>query len=440
MKKTLLFIAIACMSILGVKAQDIIKLGVTDDIKVTLAAYTGNNVVLVIPEGYTNPQSTPVASTTTPITYSWNTLDLSTLTNLTSTTKITFMGDGTSPTLTLKTITLPPALSKIEFQGLTITGASPFSLVPGNPIDPTANYVFNQGASAAAMIDSLVFDNCNISSLRSTLRFQGTSTNQGVNNIIINNCIEHNFADYGVLYCSILTSGPTLGKVKVSKSTFYGFGASVFALQSNATSVDISDCTFDNIINITGSKLLVDLKALVVPVTITNCILGKAISTAKTVSTGGTLTITNSYTTSDWLAAGSTATAGITGAFTAITDASTDLFTSVSVSTAATASTPYTTTVGNYKIKDTSFAGANSAGDPRWYLNAVQGIKQVLSDKGVSFNGTEIVNKNGLSIEVYSVLGKRVTTSMTNISTTNFRKGIYIVRVSGTSDSLKICI
>ena len=440
MKKTLLFIAIALMAISAIKAQDIINLGVNDDIKAKLTAYSGSNVVLVIPAGYTNPQSAPVASTTTPVTYSWNTLDLSTLTNLTATTKITFKGDGTNPTLTLKTITLPPALSKIAFQGLTITGASPFSLVPGNPIDPTANYIFNQGASAAAMVDSLVFDNCNISSLRSTLRLQGTSSNQGFNNIIINNCIEHNFADYGVLYCSVLTSGPTLGKVKVSKSTFYGFGASVFALQSNATSVDISDCTFDNIINITSAKLLVDLKTLVVPVTITNCILGKAISTAKSVSTGGTLTITNTYNTSDWLATAPAATAGVTGAFTAITDASTDLFTTVSVSTAATASTPYTTTVGNYKIKDASFAGANSAGDPRWYLNAVQGVKQVLSDKGVSFNGTEIVNKNGLSIEVYSVLGKRVATSITNIPTGNFQKGIYIVRVSGINDALKICI
>ena len=115
MKKTLLIITVAFLGIYGVKAQDIINLGVTDDIKTTLSTYTGTNVVLVIPTGYTNPQSVPTLSGTT---YTWNSIDLSTLTNLTSSTKITISGDGTNPTLTLKAITLPAALSKIEFKNL----------------------------------------------------------------------------------------------------------------------------------------------------------------------------------------------------------------------------------------------------------------------------------------------------------------------------------
>ncbi len=71
---------------------------------------------------------------------------------------------------------------------------------------------------------------------------------------------------------------------------------------------------------------------------------------------------------------------------------------------------------------------------------SVAGINPVLSDKGVSFNGTEIVNTKGLSLEVYNVLGKRVAHSKTTIPTVNFQKGVYIVRVSGSNDSLKICI
>lgn len=67
-------------------------------------------------------------------------------------------------------------------------------------------------------------------------------------------------------------------------------------------------------------------------------------------------------------------------------------------------------------------------------------VNQVLSDKGISFNGTEIVNTKGLDIEVYSVLGKKVASSMTSISTANFQKGVYIVRASGSNASLKICI
>jgi len=314
--------------------------------------------------------------------------------------------------------------------------------VPGNVVDPTVNYIFNQGTAAATVVDSIIFDNCNISTFRSLVRFQNanatTAATQFANHVNINNCIIHNFADYGVIYNS--TTGGFFGPIKVTKSTFYGFGATVFMLQKNSTSIDITDCTFDNVVGGSG-KALVDLSTLVAPVTITNCILGKTqlASGGLTVKTAGTLTITNSYNTSDWTASVSTATAGTTGSFTAYIGASTDLFTNVSVSTIASASAPYTTTVGNYKIKATTFAGANSAGDPRWYLTATA-VKQVLTDKGVSFNGTEIVNAKGLSLEVYSVLGKRVASSLTSIPTTNFQKGVYIVRVSGTNDSLKICI
>jgi len=445
MKKTLLLTVMAFIAVTSIIAQDIINLGVNDDIKVKLAAYTGSNVVLVIPAGYTNPQSVPSSTVTgTPpvTTYSWSSLDLSTLTNLTSTTKITIKGDGSNPTLTLKTLTLPAALSKIAFKDLTITGIEPLGKVPGNVVDPTVNYIFNQGTAAATVVDSIIFDNCNISTFRSLVRFQNanatTAATQFANHVNINNCIIHNFADYGVIYNS--TTGGFFGPIKVTKSTFYGFGATVFMLQKNSTSIDITDCTFDNVVGGSG-KALVDLSTLVAPVTITNCILGKTqlASGGLTVKTAGTLTITNSYNTSDWTASVSTATAGTTGSFTAYTGASTDLFTNVSVSTIASASAPYTTTVGNYKIKATTFAGANSAGDPRWYLTATA-VKQVLTDKGVSFNGTEIVNAKGLSLEVYSVLGKRVASSLTSIPTTNFQKGVYIVRVSGTNDSLKICI
>jgi len=64
----------------------------------------------------------------------------------------------------------------------------------------------------------------------------------------------------------------------------------------------------------------------------------------------------------------------------------------------------------------------------------------VLSDKGVSFNGSEILNNKGLFLEVYNVLGKKITSSMTSIPTADFKKGVYIIRSSGLNDALKICI
>jgi hypothetical protein len=87
---------------------------------------------------------------------------------------------------------------------------------------------------------------------------------------------------------------------------------------------------------------------------------------------------------------------------------------------------------------------SRASGINYYYLSAtnilLSGVNQVLTDKGVSFNGTEILNTKGLSLEVYSVLGKKVASSTTSIPTANFQKGVYIVRVSGMNDSLKICI
>src|ERR1035437_8000991 len=178
MKKTLLFaIIFGALCISSVRATDVVTLGVNDSIITPLRTYAGNDIVLVIPNGYTNP----IYSTTdgTP-----SSIDLSKLTNLTATTKITIKGDGTMPLVKFKSITLPAALSKIAFRDLTITGAT---------TDPTVNYVVNQAAANAAVIDSFVVDNCNISTIRSILRFQGTSNSltapQGINHININNSI-----------------------------------------------------------------------------------------------------------------------------------------------------------------------------------------------------------------------------------------------------------
>lgn len=67
-------------------------------------------------------------------------------------------------------------------------------------------------------------------------------------------------------------------------------------------------------------------------------------------------------------------------------------------------------------------------------------VKQVFSDKGVTFNGSEISNTKNASLEVYNILGKKVISSTTSISTKNFTKGIYVVRIAGSNDAMKISI
>ncbi len=67
-------------------------------------------------------------------------------------------------------------------------------------------------------------------------------------------------------------------------------------------------------------------------------------------------------------------------------------------------------------------------------------VTNPLADKGISYNGSEITNTKGLEIEVYSALGKRIMTSTSSISTNSFQKGMYIVRLAGSNNVLKIMI
>jgi hypothetical protein len=75
------------------------------------------------------------------------------------------------------------------------------------------------------------------------------------------------------------------------------------------------------------------------------------------------------------------------------------------------------------------------------YLSAtnvvLSSVKSVLADKGVTFNGKEVLNNNNLSLEVYNVLGKRVMNSTGNISVESLQKGVYFVRAAGVNDVLK---
>ena len=75
------------------------------------------------------------------------------------------------------------------------------------------------------------------------------------------------------------------------------------------------------------------------------------------------------------------------------------------------------------------------------YLSATNvvtsSVNQLLADKGISFNGSEILNKQNLTLEVYDILGKRVATSNSSISVNNFEKGVYFVRAAGTKETLK---
>jgi hypothetical protein len=70
-------------------------------------------------------------------------------------------------------------------------------------------------------------------------------------------------------------------------------------------------------------------------------------------------------------------------------------------------------------------------------FDVTTGVSQILADKGITYNGSEISNKNGLDIEVYNIIGKRINSSKTAISTSDLAKGVYVVRVVGLNETLK---
>lgn len=74
------------------------------------------------------------------------------------------------------------------------------------------------------------------------------------------------------------------------------------------------------------------------------------------------------------------------------------------------------------------------------FVVAGTSVKQVLSDKGITFNGSEISNTKNVALEVYNVLGKKIANSTTSISTKNFLKGVYVVRIAGSDNAMKINI
>ena len=71
------------------------------------------------------------------------------------------------------------------------------------------------------------------------------------------------------------------------------------------------------------------------------------------------------------------------------------------------------------------------------YSGIPSNVPNLLAEKGVFFNGNEIVNQQHIAIEVYDVLGKRVAYSNSNISVNSYDKGVYFVRAEGSTETLK---
>jgi hypothetical protein len=217
----------------------------------------------------------------------------------------------------------------------------------------SSKYVFN--ISALCTINTLSFDNCHIENLRGVCRIQTSGTL--ISNYSINNCIIDSVSNYGVL--TVDNAGAKVDNVSLTNSTIYKTERVIISSKptQGATSVLIDKCTFNETPygNQTAS-FIVDYNTHDVTngITISNCIFGIGKDnggdvTVMDVRAGSATTITsaNNYITSDRTV--------ITNALTPVTT-----YTGTSLTLWVDPAN------GDFHFADNTFAGRNTAGDPRW--------------------------------------------------------------------------
>lgn len=174
--------------------------------------------------------------------------------------------------------------------------------------------------------------------------------NAVIQNLEINNCIIDSFgvaSKYAVLYANA-SSSAVIENINISNSTFSYIYYFVRQDKVTGISLNINNCTFNNMIN-NGGYFVNYSGSFPTQFTISNCIFGSIIdpSNANGIKTEGNASISNSYATSDDVFSANP----ILG-LTAYPGNASALFNDPAN--------------GDFTIKDPSFAGKNTAGDPRW--------------------------------------------------------------------------
>jgi len=216
--------------------------------------------------------------------------------------------------------------------------------------DYTSKYIFN--TTNAATVGKISFDGCRAQIFRGLIRLQSGAMTLGA--LSITNSIIDSLGSYGVI--TIDNVSCRVNDITVSNSTIYKADRFIVSKQSS-NSINLLNCTFNEVPLGGGSNYLIDYTAslsVTSGITINNCILGpgKISGTSVVVrgvraSTTTAVTSSNTYVTSDYSAASNAIPGLIVYSGTA----------------AALWNKPFS---GDFKIKDTSFAGLATAGDPRW--------------------------------------------------------------------------
>ncbi|MDP4208745.1 MAG: DUF5123 domain-containing protein [Bacteroidota bacterium] len=266
----------------------------------------------------------------------------------------------------LNMLTLPTtSLNFVRFENIEFSGYTD-GTTTGSSGGVKSNYLFNQ--SGACSVGEILFKNCVIRNIGNTpFRLQSTTGTKAIGALTFSGCRIWdigNVSIYAIVNNNVATA--TINNITFKNSSIYNFGGSLIVHTPNASSsVSVINCTFNQInANTTNSSLryFIDYGAsgtVTNGVVVRNSIFGST-PTAWTegirVSSASTKTISGSYYTNDFKDNNATTgSVSIMGSLSAYSGASTALFTD-----------PIN---GNFKFKDTGFAGRLTAGDPRWFLN-----------------------------------------------------------------------
>lgn len=217
--------------------------------------------------------------------------------------------------------------------------------------DAAGKYVFNP--NSAGNIGAINFESCRLENMRGVARFRGALT---INALTFNNCVIDSIGGYGIL--TVDDANSKVKNITISNSTVSRMDVMISS-KSAAENIHINNSTFYRAP--AGGRYMIDYNNVALNVLdFSNNIIapGKATTANPPVislngyrRSAGTVNGSNNFTTSDFIwTIADTQFPGIT----AYGKTAADIFTSPST--------------GNFLIKDSSFGGRNSAGDPRWRM------------------------------------------------------------------------
>lgn len=355
----------------------------------------------------------------------FNSFSGSVLINIPAGEVVNFEGSMTIPSGTILTIKGMEGETKATFpsNSIVFAASSTGGSLNYENLYFTGGSIYAQSDNANSYIDKVSFTDCDFFQITNNLVVLKASSGT-LNNLTIEKCFFNECPTSSTSDDLIRVYDPsTMNNVLINNSSFRKIPRSLINNRIyNMVKLTISNCTFNEY---GSSQGFIHLSTNLYPTNgldITNCIFGKTngsgingITIKKSLAQ---ITIVNSYTTSDCVFS-TNPIVGNTTTFTTYPNTASNLFTD-----------PGT---GNFKIKDVSFVGKDSAGDPRYYFNI-----------GTNSNTNEFekndiiwllkdaikISADIVFVKVFNINGQLILQSTNKLfSTDTWDRGVYVLQV-----------